>query len=301
VKPYALSACLFVTLFCTSLQAAEVKLEKKGDTVEATIDGQPFTAFNFAKEQAKPYFWPVRAADGTVITRGLENPKDHPHHKGIWLAIDEVNGIKFWAEKGKIENQDIELVAPHGNPARMQVVNRWLGEDGRPVLIESTLISIFADRLMTYDIRFAAAEVPVTFGDTKEGLFGLRLADPLRESQGGRIVNAEGKKGMKECWGQRCDWVDYSGEIEGKTHGVTIFDNPQNPRRSRFHVRDYGLFTISPFGDNAYTNGVEPKNELTLKPGESVRFKYGLYVHAGDLTGGKVADEYQEYLRKAKE
>lgn len=301
MKPHAILAGLIVTLLSASLPAAEVKLEKQGDSVEVTIDGRPFTVFNFAKEHAKPYFSPVRAADGAIITRGLENPKDHPHHKGIWLAIDEVNGIKFWAEKGKIENQDIQVVAPQGNPARLQVVNRWLGEDGRPVLIESTLISIFADRLMTYDIRFAAADVPVTFGDTKEGLFGLRLADPLRESQGGRIINAEGKKGMKECWGQQAAWVDYCGEIEGKTYGVTIFDNPQNPRRSRFHVRDYGLFTVSPFGDHAYTNGKEPVNELTLKPGESVRFKYGLYVHTGDVTGGKVADEYQEYLRKAKE
>ena len=34
---------------------------------------------------------------------------DHPHHKGIWLSVDEINGIKFWNENGIIENKSIEV------------------------------------------------------------------------------------------------------------------------------------------------------------------------------------------------
>src|SRR5438477_3465263 len=86
-----------------------VELVKKENTVEVKIGNRDFTTLHLEKSQAKPYFSPVLAADGAQISRPLENPEDHPHHKGIWCSIDEVNDIKYWAEKGKIENQSVEL------------------------------------------------------------------------------------------------------------------------------------------------------------------------------------------------
>src|SRR5215510_14595358 len=105
---------------------SSVELVKKDNTVEVKIDGREFTVLHVDKSQPKPYFSPVRAADGAIITRGLENPEDHPHHKGIWCAIDEVNGLKFWAEEAKIVNQSLELSPPTGNPATIKMVNHWL-------------------------------------------------------------------------------------------------------------------------------------------------------------------------------
>ncbi len=209
-----------------------------------------------------------------------------------------MNDIKFWAEKGRIENVSVKPLVAEGNPAKLQVVNHWLGDDGKPVLVETEVIAIHANRLLSYDITFAAADKPVTFADTKEGLFGVRLVNSLREKETGKVVNAEGLQGTAECWGKHSAWVDYFGQVDGKTVGVAVMDHPRNFRKSRYHVRNYGLFTISPFGEKSYTNGKEEAKPGELKPGESLRLRYGIYVHAGDTAEGKVAQAYEQFIKE---
>ena len=285
----------------TSLAADTVKLARSDDTIAVTINGQDFTTYHFAKSLPKPFFSPVKAADGTVLTRpivGDDYKGDHPHHKGIWVSVDEVNDIKFWAEKGKIENRGVELLAAEGNPAKLKVENHWLGEDGNPVLVETTSISIFANRMLAYDISFRMASGDVNFKDTKEGLFGVRIAESMREDKGSGIVtNADGKKATKECWGQRSAWVDYTGPVDGKSVGVAIFDHPHNFRPSRYHVRNYGLFSVSPFGEGAYTNGQEKPVDDVFPKNSVLRLRYGIYFHAGDTTASGVASVYQQFLK----
>ncbi len=280
-----------------NVTAGPVTLHREGTQVEVQIDGQPFAVYNFGKDLPKPFFSPVRGPGGTILSRPLENPEDHKHHKGIWVAIDEVNGIKFWAEAGKIENVSVTTAdSSESGPAKLTVVNHWLGDDGKPVLVETTEIHIFANRLLSYDIVFTPSAGPVTFGDTKEGLFGFRLINPMRETETGKVENAEGKQGTAECWGIPSAWVDYYGTIDGKTYGVTIMDHPGNFRPSRYHVRNYGLFSVSPFGEKAYTRGASDTADVVIAPGESLRLRYGLYVHAGDTRTGQVAETYKQFL-----
>ena len=104
----------------------------------------------------------------------------------------------------------------------------------------------------------------------------------------GKVTNAEGKQGTKECWGQRSAWVDYTGPVDGKEYGVTIFDHPGNFRPSRYHVRDYGLFSVSPFGEKAYTNGKEPEVNDVFKKDSELRLRYAIYFHDGVVSASEL-------------
>src|SRR5579862_3940474 len=55
-------------------EADEVQLNLKGDSLDVTVDGKPFTVYHFAKTQKKPYFWPVRGPEGQIMTRAIVKP-----------------------------------------------------------------------------------------------------------------------------------------------------------------------------------------------------------------------------------
>jgi hypothetical protein len=100
---------------------------------------------------------------------------------------------------------------------------------------------------------------------------------------------------MANVWGKRSDWVDYSGEVDGERLGVAIFDHPQNQHHPTYwHVRDYGLFALNPFGQNAFDPKMEER-QLKLPAGQKLALRFRVVVHPGDAATGRVADLYKEF------
>lgn len=300
-------ACLVATA-CSPLfvEAGEVSAKKQDDSVRIEVDGEHFTTFQFADEQNKPYFHPVFAEGGTLVVRedvfGKEGEnrkepgRDHFHHKGIWIAIDSINddALNTWHERNKIRTDSVK-VDDSGDNVVLKVNASWLDDDGQPLLKEKTTYTITPDRLIACELQLTAVDRPVTFGDTKEGLFAIRVHTNLRGAATGTISNADGLVSENDCWGKPSAWVDYTGKVDGKTVGVTIFDDENNFRPSRYHVRGYGLFAINPFGEKSYSKGQEEAKPLTLKPGEAVNLRYGLYVHASDKDSANIEKVHKAF------
>jgi len=150
-------------------------------------------------------------------------------------------------------------------------------------------------RLRTIDFRITlTAAQDVTLGDTKEGAFAIRLAEPFTERKGGRMVDADGRAMMKNVWGKRSNWVDYSAEVDGERLGVAMFDHPGNPRHPTYwHARDYGLFALNPFGRNAFDDKAE-ESKWVLAKGEKLAFRWAVVVHPGDAD---IASLYSQWAR----
>jgi hypothetical protein len=279
--------------------------------------------YHIGPEIAKPFFYPVFAPGGLKVTRGVPPAKgdtaDHPHQKSLWFChgdvipegievmqkIKGVKGVDFWSEAtghGKI----VCISSTVGDSATLSTRNEWRTADDVKILDESRTIQLHKlddAYLFIFDIDLHASVCPITFGDTKEGSFGVRVPDSMTEKKRkGTLTNADGKTGMLAIWGQRSKWSDYSGPVadkDGKMEvaGVTIFDHPNNPAPACWHSRDYGLMAANPFGRASFPGTKDIKELVQLKKGEHLKLRYGLLLHRGDVKEGKVAETYERFVK----
>ena len=302
---------VFLT-FSAPLRAADVTAEKSPHGVTVKIDGQLFTEY-LTESGTKPVLWPIIGPTGKPVTRPwpiegkpLET-KDHPHHRSLWFTHGSVNGIDFWTDKpadkrGRVVHRDFAKITS-GPVAEVDSQDDWLSPQGKKVLEDQCKLLFGtegASRWIDYTITLRASEGPVVFGDTKEGSFGLRVADSIRvdAKKGGQIVNSRGQTGEDACWGKPAEWVDYHGPLDGKTVGIAILNHPGSFRYpARWHVRNYGLFAANPFAEHEFEF---PKDKVhpvsyTLPQGKEITLRYRVLLHNGDEKQGRVAEAFAEY------
>src|SRR5689334_5838641 len=93
----------FIFQHCLSQQQDVKMVQSVTDKrIDVIIGDRPFTSFLYPDSLEKPVLYPLRTAKGTVVTRGFPfdpkpgDPSDHPHHVGLWLNFENVNGLDFW-------------------------------------------------------------------------------------------------------------------------------------------------------------------------------------------------------------
>ncbi len=303
-----------VLIIMAASLAAQVTVRQQPSQISVEIGGKPFTALFYGPNATKPYLHPLRTATGKLVTREYPmadvpgESKDHPHHRGLWFSHGNVNGFDLWGnepaqrtgKQGTIVLKRVVGVHSGEKSGDLQAEFTWLDPAGKPLLTEDRRIVFYADpvnRTMDFDIRLTAV-VKVTFGDTKEGTFAIRLATPLEEQHGGRMTNSLGAHTEAECWGKRADWMDYAGQVAGEDVGVAIFDHPGNPAHPTFwHARAYGLFAANPFGAHDFTKGAAPSGAMTIEPGQSLRFRYRVLIHPGNTVPAALDKVYAAYRK----
>ena len=123
-------------------------------------------------------------------------------------------------------------------------------------------------------------------------------SDELAAAGTGTMTDSQGRKNGAEIGGNSADWCDYSGTVDGQHVGMTVFCHPDNFRPSWFHARDYGFLAANAFGRAAFHKG-EP-SKVVVKPGESLRLRYGILIHAEDAANQPdLAAAYQDYVQQA--
>jgi len=178
------------------------------------------------------------------------------------------------------------------------VRNRYEQADGRRVCHEVCRIAFLVRPgryLLLWDSTFRA-DREFYFGDQEEMGLGFRVTTPISASNGGTMLDSQGRKNGNGIWGKTADWCDYSGTVDGRKIGITLMCHPGNFRPCWMHARDYGLIVANPFGRKAFTK--EAPSRVAVEPGEELRLRYGIMLHNGRQDGPlDLKAAYEDYLR----
>jgi Methane oxygenase PmoA len=182
-----------------SADRIQVTPNESARRVDVSINGKPFTSYLWPESLSKPVLFPVRAADGNIVTRGFPlDPRpgervDHPHHAGLWFNYGNVNGFDFWNNSTAIKPEDAPKM---GNVVHRHIVSAKSGKDQGELVVECDWITgkqqlvlrertrlIFRGDAQSRSIdritALTAQSEKVVFHDDKEGLLGMRVTRAL--------------------------------------------------------------------------------------------------------------------------
>jgi hypothetical protein len=289
-----------------------VLLEEVPGKLQVSVGGKHLTTYNH-DQVVRPYLYPVFVDENVGITRNWPmvegvagESTDHPHHKGIYTAQDDINGVNNWGD-GPAHGWQIHRTFSRiysgpvagGFTAELD----WADHDRNVYMTETRHITFYNTtsraRLFDYEVSLHASQGDLTIGDTKEGGFiSVRMACSMEEQRegGGVIVNGCGGVREAETWGKRAHWCDYSGPIGDRWYGVTLMDHPHNPRFPTYwHVRAYGLMTANCLGRHDFTADPANRWDMSIAAGESRTWRYRVLIHHGDARAARVPVHYQDF------
>lgn len=310
--------------------------------VDISFNDKLLTAYCYYDSSRKPFLFPVNTIDGITVTRGFPfQPRagertDHPHHTGIWLNYESVNGLDFWnnstaiaPEKrdhyGTIVHQKVIDKKANADNASLTTAAIWIRPDGKVLLNEQTVFNFHVQGdnfLIDRSTTLTAADIPVIFKDVKDGMFAIRVARELElpskeassyiDDQGnvtkvpasgnnvtGMYYSSTGLKG-DSVWSSKGPWAILTGKKQNRDITIGIIDHPSNVGYPAYwHARGYGLFSINPLGRKVFSNGKEELN-FSLEPGKSTTFRYRTVIHSGPVLTSDQMNKLTDDFAKVK-
>jgi len=331
--PLAILAFSILILTTATVGKPLVEFSPTTGAIAVLVDGKPFTSYIYQIDPAepmaaegvlltKPVLFPLGTPSGITVTRGwpferIEGEKqDHPHHIGLYFTYDQINGSNFWNNSKRplpaIKHIRAETTTDaKGNPALATVMN-WIGNDKSTLLTEKRVTSFIPgpdQHVIDIDIELEAIADKVEFGDTKEGMFAIRLAQWLTENTDSRFqlgtgayLSCNGDEKEKGVWGKRAEWVRIQGNKDGKTVGIAILNHPTSTNYPTYwHARGYGAFSANPLGQYAFQRSHKvdyPKPfNLTLEKGQSAPFRFRVIIYDGQRTKQQLDEEFKKYAQ----
>ena len=270
----------------------------KDGQVQFRLNNMPLTVYRANSSLKYPYFYPLNGlASGTSLT--TESSLPYPHHRGLWLGCEPLNGGDYWAdnglESGQVRSEKLELGEQIEDSVKFLNNCNWVRKDAPSPWKDERKFDI---KILNKRVWLIDAEIKITatkdikIKKAKHSLFALRAAADISPAYGGTLMNSEGGVGAEETLGQEANWCGYHGKRASNNamEGIAIMNHPENPWKSTWLTRDYGHLSPSPF----YFLD-EPWH---LSKGKSINIKYRVALHVGTPKKAGLNDIYQQWVEQ---
>ena len=247
-------------------------------------DNELLGVYRTNPNQKYPYLYPL-AGPQSMVSVLAESAQPWPHHRGMFLGLDRVNGGNYWQgsrSEGQILSQGVKGV--EATPSKVVFSDRclWKKPEQDPIMEDDRLYTITwrEDRFYTVDlyVKFTPL-VDVKVLKTNHGFFGVRVTSDLSVDGGGQLVSSNGDRGEKNTLGKPAKWCACYGARKFNpsiTEGVAVFCPPEKPFRDcPWFTRDYGNISPMPF------NFVENNYIFNYPKGEAWDALYRTVVFSG--------------------
>src|SRR5688572_3790727 len=171
----------------TQQKGLSIVEDKDKKQVNVLYNGKLLTAYCYYDSSRKPMLFPVNTVDGITVTRSYPFKMvageriDHPHHTGLWLNYESVNGLDFWNNStaipverrdhyGTIVHKRVTAAKPVAGTASIVAEADWMRPDKHVLLNEHSQFTfsvqgsqLIIDRTTT----LKATDTTVIFKDVK--------------------------------------------------------------------------------------------------------------------------------------
>jgi hypothetical protein len=264
-------------------------------------------------ESPHPYLHPLRTTTGELVS--LYRPHDHVWHKGISLALPNVDDANFWGgptyvrDKGYVQlhnngtqrHDEFTKVHITDGIARIDERLSWITEQGEHWIDEKRRFGAYLlPEESAWVLTFETAlhnrrETPIQFGSpTTEGRpaagYGGFFWRGPRSFNNGKILAPD--TSGEALMGQRAEWLGYVGkhdEIDGAAT-IVFVDNAANVRHpTQWFVRSepYACVCPAPFFDEV----------LDVAAGDTLTLRYDFLIGSGSWDPARIGQVVSDRVR----
>ena len=244
--------------------------------LSVTEEDAPILTYAYGDFEHPPYFHPLHAPNGQVVTDGRKSPDTHP--PGAFFTLETVNGELL--DPSTLMRERVP--SPEDASEGFTIVTTW--NTSEPLLIETCMVEVHPRQpeVQVLDIQ-VSLNAPTT---SLEFTGGIGLGCHTVEMDYRKAADADGRLGKSEVNGNSSIWGTLSGitTADQSSVGIAIFPHPTNGETT-FLAEDtsFGfLFAqAAPFKVNV---------------GLTRTLKYRVLAYVGDLFTFDVWKYHKDYI-----
>lgn len=290
----------------------DLRQDDPSGRLKVFINGREAFVYQYTSWYDLPHIWPLGSPSGKNMLDQQNEP--YPHHRAFYFADTVLfNGVRkvdvymalYTGQKigtdvfgppfrDHIRHTGFKRLEIEEDRAVIEAELLWEMDGNTPVLDDLRLFNVFSlgDGEYLIDVRYTLTS---SYGDVEfvsdEVHYAwpfLRLNPIYSGENGGTITSDAGTTGQEATNLKVARWIDYSNTVEGTTEGLAVFQWPSG-KPHRWLTREYGL--LGPRRQDEQSG-----HPFSLKKGESITQRVGILVHKGDVTTGRVAERYRQYI-----